>query len=81
MDSARQDGGAAGQLRPEILPYEGIWPRIATSAFVAPGAVVVGDVEDRAGGDGLVPRHDPGRRRADPDRGEEQRAGWVGAAH
>lgn len=45
MDSARQGGGEAGQLRPVILPHEGIWPRIAASAFVAPGAVVVGDVE------------------------------------
>lgn len=45
MDRTKQDGGEAGHLRPVILPYEGIWPRIATSAFVAPGAVVVGDVE------------------------------------
>ena len=28
-----------------ILPYRGVWPRIATSAFVAPTAVIVGDVE------------------------------------
>ena len=28
-----------------ILPYNGVWPRIAEDAFVAPGAVVVGDVE------------------------------------
>lgn len=27
-----------------ILPYNGVWPRIADSAFVAPGAVVAGDV-------------------------------------
>jgi len=27
-----------------ILPYEGVWPTIADSAFVAPGAVVIGNV-------------------------------------
>ncbi len=27
-----------------ILPYEGAWPTIADSAFVAPGAVVIGNV-------------------------------------
>jgi len=27
-----------------ILPYEGAWPSIADSAFVAPGAVVIGNV-------------------------------------
>lgn len=29
----------------EILPYRGTLPRIAPDAFVAPGAVVIGDVE------------------------------------
>jgi carbonic anhydrase/acetyltransferase-like protein (isoleucine patch superfamily) len=28
-----------------ILPYEGAWPTIAQSAFVAPGAVVIGNVQ------------------------------------
>lgn len=28
-----------------ILPYRGVWPRIARSAFIAPNAVIVGDVE------------------------------------
>lgn len=28
-----------------ILPYKGVWPRIAADAFIAPGVVVVGDVE------------------------------------
>lgn len=28
-----------------VLPYNGVWPRIAASAFVAPTAVVAGDVE------------------------------------
>ena len=28
-----------------ILPYRGVWPRISPSAFIAPTAVVVGDVE------------------------------------
>ncbi len=30
---------------PIVLPYRGVAPRIAADAFVAPGAVVVGDVE------------------------------------
>lgn len=28
-----------------ILPYGGVWPRIAPTAFIAPSAVIVGDVE------------------------------------
>ncbi len=28
-----------------ILPYRGVWPRISPSAFIAPTAVIVGDVE------------------------------------
>jgi len=32
-------------MTPLILPYRGILPRIAASAFIAPGAVIVGDVE------------------------------------
>src|SRR5260221_12119155 len=32
-------------MEPLILPYRGILPRIAASAFIAPGAVVVCDVE------------------------------------
>ncbi len=28
-----------------ILPYRGVWPRIAPTAFIAPTAVIVGDVE------------------------------------
>ncbi|CAN5827463.1 gamma carbonic anhydrase family protein [soil metagenome] len=27
-----------------VLPYEGVWPEIAASAFIAPGAVVIGHV-------------------------------------
>ncbi|MDD3370593.1 MAG: gamma carbonic anhydrase family protein [Alphaproteobacteria bacterium] len=30
---------------PVILPYRGVFPRIHPSAFIAPGAVIVGDVE------------------------------------
>jgi carbonic anhydrase/acetyltransferase-like protein (isoleucine patch superfamily) len=30
---------------PIILPWNGIMPRIAADAFIAPGAVIVGDVE------------------------------------
>jgi carbonic anhydrase/acetyltransferase-like protein (isoleucine patch superfamily) len=33
------------ELRPVILPFNGVWPRIADDAFIAPGSVVVGDVE------------------------------------
>lgn len=28
-----------------ILPYNGVWPKIALTAFIAPTAVIVGDVE------------------------------------
>ncbi|MEM9750829.1 MAG: gamma carbonic anhydrase family protein [Pseudomonadota bacterium] len=31
--------------RPIILPYRGVWPKIHGSAFIAPGASVIGDVE------------------------------------
>jgi len=30
---------------PVILPYRGIWPKIDPTAFIAPGAIVIGDVE------------------------------------
>jgi gamma-carbonic anhydrase len=30
---------------PIVVPYKGIWPRIAADAFVAPGVFVSGDVE------------------------------------
>ncbi len=36
---------SSAELRPVILPFNGVWPRIAEDAFIAPGAVVVGDVE------------------------------------
>ncbi len=32
-----------------ILPYDGVWPRIADGAFIAPTAVVIGDVTVGAG--------------------------------
>jgi len=31
-------------MSPIILPYRGVWPTIAEDAFIAPGAVVIGDV-------------------------------------
>ncbi len=36
---------ATPEARPIILPYRGVLPRIADDAFIAPGAVLVGDVE------------------------------------
>lgn len=30
---------------PRILPFRGIWPRIASGVYLAPGSVVIGDVE------------------------------------
>lgn len=33
------------QASPVILPYRGVLPKIHASAFIAPGAVVIGDVE------------------------------------
>jgi carbonic anhydrase/acetyltransferase-like protein (isoleucine patch superfamily) len=32
-------------MQPIILPFNGIAPRIAASAFIAPGAAIIGDVE------------------------------------
>lgn len=32
-----------------VLPYHGVWPRIADDAFVAPNAVIVGDVTIESG--------------------------------
>ncbi len=31
-------------MQPIILPYKGIWPKIDPTAFIAPGAAVIGDV-------------------------------------
>ena len=31
--------------KPLIIPYKGIYPKISPDAFIAPGAVVIGDVE------------------------------------
>ncbi len=36
-------------MRPIILPYRGVWPTIDPDAFIAPGAVVIGDVVIGAG--------------------------------
>ncbi|MGE5335377.1 MAG: gamma carbonic anhydrase family protein [Nitrososphaerota archaeon] len=44
-----------------VLPYRGIWPRIAADAFVAPTAVIVGDVVIESGANiwfGVVIRGD-----------------------
>jgi carbonic anhydrase/acetyltransferase-like protein (isoleucine patch superfamily) len=30
---------------PRILPFKGIWPRIASGVYLAPGSVIIGDVE------------------------------------
>ncbi|MDP9128456.1 MAG: gamma carbonic anhydrase family protein [Pseudomonadota bacterium] len=30
---------------PVLLPYKGKWPKIDPTAFIAPGAVIIGDVE------------------------------------
>ena len=32
-------------MKPIIVPYKGIWPKIAASAYIAPGVVIMGDVE------------------------------------
>lgn len=42
---AASAGSPSAGPGPVILPFGGIWPRIAADAFVAPGAVVIGDVE------------------------------------
>jgi carbonic anhydrase/acetyltransferase-like protein (isoleucine patch superfamily) len=30
---------------PQILPFKGVWPRIAHGVYLAPGCVIIGDVE------------------------------------
>jgi carbonic anhydrase/acetyltransferase-like protein (isoleucine patch superfamily) len=30
---------------PRILPFQGVWPRIATGVYLAPGCAIIGDVE------------------------------------
>lgn len=30
---------------PKILPFKGVWPRIAPGVYLAPGCVIIGDVE------------------------------------
>ncbi|MFC3226699.1 gamma carbonic anhydrase family protein [Marinibaculum pumilum] len=43
---AKADRAGAGRLGAALIhPYRGTWPRIDPAAFVAPGAVVAGDVE------------------------------------
>ena len=43
-------GNVAGKGWPGlILPYQGIWPKIHPDAFIAPNAVIIGDVEIGAG--------------------------------
>ncbi len=47
-----------------MLPYRGVWPKLAADVFLAPGAVVVGDVEIGAGSSvwyNAVVRGDVGR--------------------
>lgn len=51
-------------MRGRVLPYRGIWPKLGEDVFVAPGAVVVGDVEIGAGASiwyNAVVRGDVGR--------------------
>ena len=51
-------------MRGTVLPYRGIWPKLAEDVFLAPGAVVVGDVETGAGSSvwyNAVVRGDVGR--------------------
>ena len=51
-------------MRGGVLPYRGVWPKLADDVFVAPGAVVVGDVEIGAGASiwyNAVVRGDVGR--------------------
>lgn len=40
-----RSGAKESTMQPIILPYNGIYPKIAPTAFIAPGAVVIGDVE------------------------------------
>jgi len=42
---AERGSGVAPELRPLLLPFRGQSPRLAETAWVAPGAAVIGDVE------------------------------------
>lgn len=45
----------------QVLPYRGVWPRIADDVFIAPTAVIVGDVTIESGANiwfGVVVRGD-----------------------
>lgn len=42
MTTLNETGPLPGAL---VLPWNGVWPRIAGGVFLAPGAVVIGDVE------------------------------------
>ena len=37
------------QRKDNILPHNGKWPKISDDVFIAPGAIVIGDVEIGAG--------------------------------
>ena len=41
--------GSDPRLQGLVLPFEGRWPKVAPDVFLAPGVVVVGDVEIGAG--------------------------------
>jgi gamma-carbonic anhydrase len=54
---------AVNEPLPLILPFDGKWPRIDPSAFLAPGVVVIGEVEIGAGANlwfNVVARGDDG---------------------
>jgi gamma-carbonic anhydrase len=46
LDPSFETGAALSARHPGaiIQPFKGVWPRIAANAYIAPGAVVVGDV-------------------------------------
>ena len=42
-----------------LLPFNGVMPRIASGVYLAPGSVVIGDVDIGAGFERLVQRRHP----------------------
>ena len=60
-----------------IIEYRGKRPKVAASAFVAPTAVLIGDVEVGEESSDLVRRRHSRRQRADPHRRAHERAGQL----
>ena len=62
----------------QMARYLDATPSIHPTAFIAPGAVIVGDVTVGRGGERLVRRGSPGGYQPNPDRTALEYPGWHG---